>query len=141
VLSLSLPASQVALLFPVAVYYLARWYSLGKWRVGEPVHTLWIPAIFASTFVVSILISIFVFARFVYPYSTASLGGGALSQVQLVLSEELTGREGFPLGVSGGVTEPVLLLDQSANAYLLLDAETGRVLEIADEQVLAVLRK
>jgi len=103
-LALSLPASQVALLFPAVVYFLARWGSRGKAPVGD------------------------------------RLGGGAPTQVELVLSQELTSRDGFPLEVSEGVTEPVLLLDQSANSLLVLQPDTGRVLEVSNDQVLAVVR-
>jgi hypothetical protein len=140
-LSLSLPASQVALLFPAVVYYLARWGSRGRTPAEGLPGSLWMPAIFASAFVVSILVSIFVFARYVYPHSTPSLGGGAPTQVQLALSEELTDRAGFPLKVTDGITEPVLLLDQSVNALLVLQPSSQAVLEVSNAQVLAVLRR
>jgi hypothetical protein len=138
--ALSLPVSQIALITPAAMFFLARWWSLKRGVGSGGSRPLWILAVFASTIVVSVLISLFVFGRFVYPFSTPALGGGAPTRVQLALSDELSARTDFPLQVTDGMSEPVLLLDQSANSLLVLRPGTRQVLEIADEQVLAVVR-
>jgi hypothetical protein len=92
----------------------------------------------SSLVAVCVAISLFVFAVFVYPTVSPAFGGGAPARVQLLLKQPATAG---PLGLeaSGGLTEPLALIDQTDAKVMVLD-QRGRLIEFAAADLAAVIR-
>jgi hypothetical protein len=136
---LALPASEIAILFPFFVFILTK-------RVFKNIPTtlsgpsgIWLPATFSVLFTICFLISTVVFSRFVYANTSPSVGGGAPIEVQLVVTENLASVQNFPLEITEGVTEKVVLIEHSGSGLVVLRPENNQVIEISDSQVLSIL--
>lgn len=136
---LALPASEIAILFPFFVYLLTKRISKNKSLNLAGSETIWLPATFAVLFTICFLISTIVFSRFVYANTSPSVGGGAPIEVQLVLSDNLSTIQGFPLDIHNGITEKVILIDHSGTELVVLHPVSDQVIEISDNQVMSIL--
>ena len=100
---------------------------------------IWLPATFSILFTICFLISTVVFSRFVYANTSPSVGGGAPIEVQLVVTDSLTGVQSFPLKINNGVTEKVILIEHSGSGLVVLRSGNNQVIEISESQVLSIL--
>jgi hypothetical protein len=136
---LALPASEIAILFPFFVYLLTK----KAFKNNSPAQTssgaIWLPATFAVLFIICFIISTVVFSRFVYANTSPSVGGGAPIKVQLVVTENLSSVQNFPLKINGGITEKVILIDNSGSELIVLQPGNNQVIEISNNQVLSIL--
>lgn len=135
----ALPASEIALLFPFFVYLLTKRAFKNKTLSQANSRGLWLPATFAVLFTICFIISTVVFSRFVYANTSPSVGGGASIEVQLVVAENLSSIQNFPLKINGGITEKIILIDHSGSELVILLPENNQVIEISENQVLGIL--
>jgi len=138
---LALPSSQIALFFPFIVYYLTRW-STGKFNPSlSGQQPLLATAFFGGLFVTCVIISLFVFGRYVYSNSSPSLGGGAQIIVQIIVTDNISSHSNLPLKIEDGITEPVILIDQSENSLLLFLQGSNQTMELSTKEVIGVIHK
>lgn len=132
----ALPMSQAALLFPFLVIGIVRRIMAKQLRsAASPTMTR---AAFGGLFAICALISLFVFAVAIYPNTSPSFGGGAPSRIQLLVKKE------SPLSQVGivivdGVTESLILLDQTQDKVLLLTKE-NQTIELSADELSAIIR-
>ncbi len=124
---LFLPASQIALWFPLVLGWgILSFIRKRLERAATPndrlasLRTL-LNSAFIVLFVVCTLISVFMFAVWVFPHVSALLGGAAPVNVRLLLSDEgLAVFHGLPVKITDRSTEPLTLIDQSGDHVLFL---------------------
>jgi len=121
----ALPASEIAILFPFFVYLLTKRAFKNKTPLLEGSRALWLPSTFAVLFAICFIVSTVVFSRFVYANTSPSVGGGAPIKVQLVVAENLSSIQSFPLKINGGITEKVILIDHSGSEIVVLLPENN----------------
>jgi hypothetical protein len=136
---LALPASEIAILFPFFVYLLTKRVLKNNSPTQTSSGAIWLPATFAVLFIICFIISTVVFSRFVYANTSPSVGGSAPIKVQLVVAENLSNVQNFPLKINGGITEKVILIDNSGSELIVLQPGNNQVIEISDNQVLSIL--
>lgn len=137
---LGLSVTGIALLTPIVLLFVSRWASaklLGKNAQSAPA---WLPAVFGSLGVFLFIISLWLFSEFIYPYVPPAFGGNAPTQVQIILSDDLAGMQDFPIKHSGGISETVVLIDQTPTSLLILLPDSGRVIEIPYSEVKGIIR-
>ena len=137
----ALPVSQLALAFPVFVssitgVVLARRRLPSGSDAGRS--PLFMQIALAGLFVICGLISLFVFAVDVYPNTSPSFGGGAPSRIQLLVRDDAT-LERVGIETTSGVTEPIILLDQTDSRILLMTPHQQTV-ELAVSEFIAIIR-
>ena len=137
---LGLLVTSIDLLTPVLFFFIAKWVSQ-KWidKKSQAVPA-WLSLVFGSLAIFLFIISLWLFSEFVYPYVPPSFGGNAPIKVQIVLSDYLSGTEGLPIHHVGGISETVILIDQTPTSVLILLPETGRVIEIPYSEVKGIIR-
>ena len=144
-----LPASQLALWFPIVLgsaisplldrirpYEGRRSVNSTPGRLTMNLRrraaSIGLAAIFA-------IISLYVFATWVYPHVSPTLGGGAPSRVQILLSK--SGSETImrlPVTVVDNLSEPIVLLDQTDSSFLLL-LGSRQIVELSSQAVIGVV--
>lgn len=137
---LGLFVTSVALLTPIVLFFLSKWASaklLGKNTQSAPA---WLPAVFGSLGVFLFIISLWLFSEFIYPYVPPAFGGNAPTKVQVIFSDDLAGTQDFPIKHSGGISETVVLIDQTPTSLLILLPDSGRVIEIPYSEVKGIIR-
>jgi hypothetical protein len=84
-------------------------------------------------------VSIFVYANYVYPVTSQSLGGGVPKIVQLVVGEENAKLlEVLNIEVSNGMTGDLILIDQTNDRLLMQITNGGRVFELSTRLILGI---
>jgi hypothetical protein len=140
---LGLPASQLALIFPFAVAWVVTRLIQRRPRQqsGQDVSSATVAkmsqAILGGFSAICVLISLYVFAVWVYPNASPSFGGGAPISVRLLLSDE-SSLNSFNISAPGGLTEPLTLIDQSNDRLLLVNSE-GQVIELSSQDIKGLL--
>lgn len=139
---LFLPASQIALWFPFVLggglYWAMRRPRPNVGTLSHPVGQWLAQSNLIGLAIICIGISIYLFATRVYPHVSRSLGGGAPVRVRLLLAPDIPAPENWPLAITGQVTEPVDLIDQT-DSQLLIVYGGGRLMELSAQSVTAIL--
>ncbi|MBI3166257.1 MAG: hypothetical protein HYZ24_16350 [Chloroflexi bacterium] len=137
---LGLFVTSVALLTPIVLFFLSKWVSAKLLVKNTQSAPAWLPAVFGSLGVFLFIISLWLFSEFIYPYVPPAFGGNAPTQVQVIFSDDLAGMQDFPIKHSGGISETVVLIDQTPTSLLILLPDSGRVIEIPYSEVMGIIR-
>jgi len=143
---IALPISHLALIFPIIVMWLVeRYLAIRAIKISEDKtpgstqeYRLIFRAIFSGLFVICLLISLYVFAVSVYPNVSPSFGGGAPILVQVLVREE-SKLSTLDISVIDGLTEPLILIDQTSEK-LLLHNGIDQIIELQTRDIVAIVR-
>jgi len=86
------------------------------------------------------LASLFVFSRIIYPSSSAAYAGGGSVKVQIFIDSDALVSQSLPMSDQDGVTEPIDLVDQSDDGYIILLSDKTIVI-VPKDQVRGVIIK
>lgn len=140
-------SSQMLLWFPVVVVF--TFYKIGtiirvKSSLPHETHAGSVLAIrtAATSFIIvlSLILSVYVYAIGAYSQIPTTFGGGAPKAVQLLLSNPDT-VNGLSIKVEDGLSEPVILLDQSDRTLLIQEINGQRTLELSMSLILAIIHQ
>ncbi len=137
---LGLLVTSIALLTPILLYFISKWVSQKLMDKRSQAFPAWLSLVFGSLAIFLFIISLWLFSEFVYPYVPPAFGGNAPIKVQIVLSDYLSSTEGLPIQHTGGISETVVLIDQTPTSVLILLSDTGRVIEIPYSEVKGIIR-
>ena len=130
----------IALLAPILLFFASSWVSarLANKRVENI--PAWSGLFFGGLAVFIFIIGLWLFSEFVYPYVPSAFGGNAPTKVQIVLSDYLSGMEGFPIKQENGLSETVTLIDQTPASILIMLSDTNTVIEIPYSEIKSIIR-
>lgn len=136
---LGLFGSVASLLFPLVAFLLVKqiWKKQESKILGN---SAWAATSFSGFFVLFIIISLYVYGNFAYPNISPAIGGGAPMQARLILSETLYKHPGTPLPNLNGITDKVIILDQSGGTLLIEIPGLDEILEISSKDIVGILR-
>jgi hypothetical protein len=136
---LGLTVTGIALMTPILLFYLAKWtYLEPKKNIIENLPT-WSGLIFSGFIVFIFILGIWLFSEFVYPYVPSSFGGNAPTKAQIILSDYLANMEGYPIQNQNGISETLILIDQTPSSLIAIPA-TGDVVEIPMSEIKGIIR-
>ncbi|MBE0670080.1 MAG: hypothetical protein IH588_05800 [Anaerolineales bacterium] len=137
---LGLLVTSIALLTPILLYFVSKWVFQKLMAKKPQALPAWLSLVFGSLAIFLFIISLWLFSEFVYPYVPPAFGGNAPTKVQIILSDYLSITESLPIQHVEGISETVILIDQTPTSILIQMPSTGKVIEIPYSEVKGIIR-